>query len=261
MAQEPDSETLTLKSRVFENTRDLRILLPVGYRQSEKRYAVLYFTDGIGAWKGWGVPEIASDLWRLGEIEPLIIVGIDNGGSTLESKDPARDRASEYWPYPDPTWEVNPPQAKGQLFPSFLFDEVMPLINETYRTHPARVGLAGSSYGGAVSLYTAMQFPSRIEFLLLESPSLQLGDGQLLKDAETQDNWPKSIYLGVGTAEGETKESQEFMLHSVRQLHHVLQASSQDLHLKLVVSPNATHWYDAWRERLPGALRFLVSNP
>jgi enterochelin esterase-like enzyme len=257
--------TLTLQSEVFANTRTLRILLPPGYDEpvnGTRRYPVFYFTDGIAAWDAWGVPEVVRKLREEKSIPELIFVGVDNGGSTPQSRNPVSDRASEYLPYADPSWIESPPEPRGKDFPKFLFDEVMPLINATYRTlpEPEHTGLAGDSYAGAAALFTAMQHPDKIGYLLLESPSLHLGGNQLLHDARQARKWPPAIYLGVGTKEGETEEIRRNMENSVRELHQILQSQPDSPRVLLVVSEGAEHSYDAWHQRLPRALTFLLQS-
>lgn len=263
VAQDTEAQTVELYSDVYKNTRNLHVLLPPGYFDSEnadRAYPVFYFTDGVAAWHMWGVPEVAKDLWEQGKIPPYIFVGIDNGGSTKETKNPGWDRASEYTPYADQTWVENTPTPKGKLFPKFLFEEVMPAINGRYRTdtHAAKTGLAGDSYAGAVSLYTGIQHPNRIGLLLLESPSLHIGNGQLIVDAENAGAWPRKVYIGVGTAEGDTAEIQNQMVSNVEQLHTIVENAADAPEVYFLLKEGAEHWYDAWRERLPYALESLL---
>lgn len=263
----PSVATLTLRSKVFGNTRKLRVLKPPGYddpKNQSVRYPVFYFLDGIAAFDAWGVPSTAEALWRQRAIPPMLFVGIDNGGSTLESANPVRDRASEYLPYPDQSWTAaDAPLPRGDLLPSFLFDEVMSLVNNRYRTNtdPATTGLAGDSFAGAAALYIAMKHPDRFGVLLVESPSLHIGRGRLLMEATSASVWPGAIYLGVGTKEGETPETQGEMLGNVRTLYASLQERMPGIRVHLVVTPGAAHGYDEWRHRLPVALRWLLGAP
>ena len=76
-------------SRVFRNTRFLRVWLPPGYDDSEnadRRYPILYLNDGQNLFEPstsfagveWQVDETADRLIREGVVPPMIIVGIDN---------------------------------------------------------------------------------------------------------------------------------------------------------------------------------------
>src|ERR1700690_789588 len=77
------------RSRIFRNTRFLRVWLPPGYDDAEnydRRYPVLYLNDGQNlfetstAFAGveWQVDETADRLIREAAVPPMIIVGMDN---------------------------------------------------------------------------------------------------------------------------------------------------------------------------------------
>src|ERR1700743_454871 len=90
-----------LNSHVFNNKRNIRVYLPPGYYRSQNKYPVLYMNDGSATVDAYRLKEVTDSLIKKGLIKPLIIVGIDNGGSTTTSKNPVRDRANEYLPWPD----------------------------------------------------------------------------------------------------------------------------------------------------------------
>jgi predicted alpha/beta superfamily hydrolase len=69
------------------------------------------------------------------------------------------------------------------------------------------VAVAGASYGAIAALYTALRFPDRIGMLLLESPSLHVGEGRLQAESKAARRWPPVVYVGVGTDEGETRDA------------------------------------------------------
>jgi enterochelin esterase-like enzyme len=251
-------ELLTLRSKIFANTRTIRVWLPPAYHQYSqraRRYPVFYFTDGIATFHGRQLDRIAEQLTRSGKIPPAIFVGMDNGGSTKESKNPGSDRANEYLPYPDDTLRPPVPSPQGKLFPAFLEQEVRPLVESRYRTTSA-IGLAGASYGATIVVFTAMEHPGRYQWLLLESPSLYIAEDILLRRAKTFDKWPPRVYVGAGTNEGEGEAKRE-MVEDVTRFTKSLQSRTMTC---LVVVPGAEHNEDAWRSRLPGALEFLLGS-
>jgi predicted alpha/beta superfamily hydrolase len=251
-------ELLTLHSKVFSNTRTIRVWLPPGYydwSKSASRYPVFYFTDGIATFHGRKLDQVAERLIRRGKIPSTIFVGIDNGGSTLESKAPLSDRANEYLPYPDEF--LSPPisDPQGKRFPEFLEREVRPLVESKYRTQ-GDVGLAGSSYGAAIALYTVMERPGKYRWLLLESPSLYIHNDELLRRAAKFHDWPQRFYVGAGTNEGEADAKRE-MVDDVRRLVKLLGDRTEACQ---VIVSGAEHGEDAWRARLPDALEFVLGN-
>jgi enterochelin esterase-like enzyme len=189
-------DTLQLKSNVFKNTRTIRVLLPPGYYEEANKstdYPVLYLNDGVALFHAYELQKTVHALIKDKQLKPFIVVGIDNGGSTLESTNPMRDRANEYLPWPDLA-EVNPDlkveAPTGKLYPEFLLHEVMPLIKNNFRIKEgaANTGLGGSSYGSLIALYTGLKYPDIFGMLLLESPSLYVFHKQILTDAKNKTN-------------------------------------------------------------------------
>jgi enterochelin esterase-like enzyme len=260
-------EVLTLHSAVFNNARHVRVWLPPGYDDAaamSRRYPVMYFTDGIATQHGRRLDSIAERMTQTGEIPPEIFVMIDNGGSTEEAHSPMRDRADEYLPYPDDPDSWQPPLTNphGKLFPVFLETEVRPLVESRFRTRvdAAHVGLAGSSYGGAIALYTAIVRPGHYGLLLLESPSLYIGDRALLHAMDGVRAWPDRVYIGVGTNEGATADARQEMVADARTLAGLLAQHASRTQTCLRVVPGAEHGEDAWRARLPAALAFVLGT-
>jgi predicted alpha/beta superfamily hydrolase len=254
----PRTDLLTLHSKIFGNTRSVRVWLPPGYddpSQVQSRYPVFYFTDGVASFHGRSLDATANKLIRKGMIPATIFVGIDNGGSTVESKSPGSDRANEYLPYPDDTLIPAIPVPHGNQFPDFLELEVRPLVESRYRTQDA-VGLAGASYGAAIALYTIMEQPGKYQWLLLESPSLYIDNNHLLRRSAQFHEWPQRVYVGAGTEEGKGDAKRE-MVADVKRLAKSLGA---DTTVCVFIAPGAEHGEGAWRLRLPLALKFLLGS-
>jgi enterochelin esterase-like enzyme len=255
-----DLDVRSFTSRVFHNTRMLRVWLPPGYKsfdQSSRRYPVMYLNDGQDLFDActsifnaqeWRVDETAMALIQNGRVPPLIIVGIDDAGK--------RDRPKEYLPFPDDTLRPAVPRVRGKDYPKFLLDEVMPFINREYRTDPdpAMTGLGGSSYGAGIALYTVMRHPGRFGKLLLESPSLYAHDNYLLRKAEGFTRWPEKVFIGVGSINEPVDD--------VHRLQDTLRRQGLGVPRLLVVEqPGTAHNEEAWAQRFPRALQFLYSRP
>jgi enterochelin esterase-like enzyme len=199
----------------------------------------------------WQVGETATRLIAEEKIRPLIIVGIDN----------TKNRASEYIPYKSKDPKVL--NAKGDCYPDFLQREVMPLIEERYAVlrGSANTGLGGSSLGGLITLYTQLAAPGVFGRLLIESPSLFVANGKILKQSARLRNWPQRIYLGVGTHEVGNADKDAKTVDDVRELESILRlAGLDDQRLKVLVEESAAHNEAAWAARFPEALEFLFSH-
>jgi predicted alpha/beta superfamily hydrolase len=250
-------------SRIFQNTRFLRVWLPPGYddpANRNRRYPALYLNDGQNLFEAaisftgveWQVDETSDRLIREGVVPPMIIVGIDNGG---------KDRHREYMPYRS----LQPMRLRvpGSRYADFLIREVMPFIDRDYRAAPGaqNTGLGGSSLGALIALYTAASRPNVIGRLLLESPSLWASNRQIIRQSRKIKRWPERIFLATGTAEAGRKDKDQSMVDDVRELAAILRrAGLDDQRLKLVVDEGALHHESAWAKRFPAALTFLFGK-
>ena len=251
------------RSRIFRNSRFLRVWLPPGYDDAvnaEQHYPVLYLNDGQNLFEGatsfngieWQVDETGDRLIREGVVPPMIIVGLDNA---------ARARIREYMPHR--SLQPMMMRAHGTRYPAFLFKEVMPFMARNYRVGigPENTGLGGSSLGALIALYTAAVRPGVIGRLLLESPSLWASNRQLIRQSRGVKRWPERIFLATGTAEAGRKDKDQSMVDDVRELSAILRRGGlDDSRLKLVVDEGATHHESAWARRFPEALAFLFGN-
>lgn len=255
-----------LQSQVFGNTRTIRVLVPAGYDAPEnraQRYPVLYMLDGQNLFdaclsdvshKEWQVDETVGRLTRERAIPQIIVVGIDH----------AREkRAYEYLPYRDFAGNPDMEEPAGKQFPTFLAKEVLPFVNQTYRTLTglANTGLGGSSYGGVATLYALMARPDTFGYALIESPSLSIGMGQLVRDTAPLIALPRKVYIGFGGREIDNPVISQKMIDLVQQVGTNFRAAGyDDSNLRVVIDADAKHDEVAWAKRFPDAVRFLFGD-
>jgi predicted alpha/beta superfamily hydrolase len=250
-------------SRIFRNTRMLRVWLPPRYDASDngaRHYPVLYLNDGQNlfdratAFAGveWQVDETADRLIRQEVIPPLIIVGIDNAQG---------DRIKEFLPYRS----FHPPvlRPQGKRYPDFLMNEVIPFVYERYRlaVGPENTGLGGSSLGALISLYTAMDRPGVFGRLLLESPSLFISNRKILKYSRAFRRWPDRVFLAIGTREAGREDKDKQVVEDVRELERSMRSAGlDDSRLLVKIAEGASHNEAEWTKRFPDALTFLFGK-
>ncbi|MET0406338.1 MAG: alpha/beta hydrolase-fold protein, partial [Cystobacter sp.] len=245
---EPKDKTL--------KARDVVVWLPPGYEQdTSRRYPVLYMHDGQNLMDAttaafsveWNVDETADRLVKANEVEPLIIVGIDN----------TEDRIAEYTPVP--FGDKYPDAGRADAYGRFLVEELKPFIDATYRTRTdaASTGLAGSSLGGLVSLYLGLRYPDTFNRLGVISPSVWWADRDIIDRVEKlQGPLPLRIWEDIGTNEGDGPEAETEA--DARRLYEALRAKGwDDSHLKYTVVPGGRHNEKAWSRRFADVLRFL----
>lgn len=249
----------------LNNKREIFVWLPLSYRQSGRRYPVLYMHDGQNlfdvqrSYAGeWEVDETMQRLATEG-IE-AIIVGLPNMGE---------QRMAEYNPYPG--WNL---RGRGSDYIEFLTQTVKPFIDAEFRTRPeaAATGIAGSSMGGLISLYGWLTQPQVFGFCGAFSPVFWLGRSKLQAAIAHAQPAMGRVYLDVGTAEGEVIARHSRVLRlilggdpdaeysaGVRGLHDALMARGfGPAALRYVEEEGAPHHESAWARRLPAALRFLL---
>ena len=282
-AQTPCAPTVTgtlrvesLASSIYGDRRTVRIWLPSEYElpeNAEKRYPVLYLFDGqtlfdtCTAFKNERELEVDETLTRLiadKKVRPLIVVGIDSTGR----------RSHEYRPFRDTVADPTAPEPIGKDLPAFVVDEVMQHVSGRYRVtaDPTETGIGGMSLGAVAAVYVLLNRSDRFGIGLIESATLPLGNGQLLRDTAFLARGPDRVYIGVGTTElavpgGDKFAAQLRMPLSVANPGFAKMSETLAAHFKaayinrpevtLVIEPNGNHTSASWARRLPNALTVL----
>lgn len=259
-------EIVPLESKVYHSTRMLRVLVPANYFSPHNRgrsYPVLYMQDGQNLFDEatahageWHMDETVEHLVGGFKIPPMFVVGIDNGGD---------QRSSEYLPYPDARNShdnvTGEKDVHGKEYARFVMTEVKPFIEKRYRISRGAMntGIGGSSYGAVISLYTALEYPGSFGHLLLESPPLWVGNGQLLKDVQKAKELPRKVYVAIGTKEdSEDPQQSAEAVKLVNDLEADLRKKGLGpTRLKVVIEEGGEHNEAEWSKRLPDAMLFL----
>jgi predicted alpha/beta superfamily hydrolase len=247
-----------IPSRYLGLTRRITVWLPPGWRVQRRRYPVLYLNDGQNlfepsrafAGQTWRVRETAAWLIRRRRIAPLVIVGIDHGDAR---------RGREYLPVDDDRHQ-GAKDPLGHEYAEFVTREVLPFVRREYPigAGPSNTGFGGSSYGAVAALHTTIVKPGVFGRLLIESPSLYVGDEYVLRRARAARRWPSRVYLGVGTTETSRADRNEETVDNVNKLGAILHgAGLGPRRLRVVVEEGGTHSEGTWARRLPNALEFL----
>jgi len=262
-----------VQSSMYGDRRTIRIWLPPEYdapQNAQKLYPVLYMFDGqtlfdaCSAFSGEGELQLDETLTRLivaKTVPPMIVVGMDSSGR----------RSYEYSIYSDPISNPGAARPIGRQLPKFVADEVMPFVTQRYRitTEPGRVGIGGTSLGAMAALYVLLQRPDRFSLGLLQSPTVPLGNGQMLRDTEFLGRGPDRVYIGVGAAELNGALAEKFAANLrttvaeanagfVRMAEvlstHLRNANLNHPEVTLVIEPGAHHNTASWVPRMPPAI-------
>jgi predicted alpha/beta superfamily hydrolase len=241
-------------SKYLPDLRDVIVYLPPGYEDSDQSYPVLYMQDGQNLFdprtsfipgRTWEFRERADAAIEVGEVEPLIVVGIYNAGDR---------RLAEYTHERD--WHLGGGEADE--YGLMLTRELMPWISGRYRVRPEReaTGLGGSSLGGLVTLYLGLRHAELFGKLAVLSPSVWWNHKSILGylNELAPQIWKRPrLWLDVGDGEGRR------VLHDAELLNHRLKANGwrpgETLHFEQVAG--GTHDEASWARRVRPMLRFL----
>jgi len=170
------------------------VSVPEGYYSSDKRYPVLYVLDGDVA---FGMAASIARYLQIGEnIPELIIVGIGYG---CLDKSAGEKRRRDYRPTPT---------GGAQYFLKFLEEELLPFIDNNYRTVPEERALNGYSIGGLFSLYTLFTKPEIFNRYIIGSPSLTWDNYSIFEYEENSSEkiGEKKIELFISAGSEESDE-------------------------------------------------------
>jgi pullulanase len=227
--------------------------LPPGYFETTESYPVLYMHDGQNLFDQatssageWQVDETCEMLIGNREIEPIIVVGIENTAA----------RCSEYtaWTNTDP--DVSCAGGDGDAYLQAIRDVLIPEVNRRYRTQtgPANTYMAGSSLGGLISVYAAYEYDGVWGRVAGMSPSYWWADQEMLNyaSAASKPTILTHFYQDMGTLEPG--------LDDLRTMRDIAagQGFAEGIDFLSVEAQGHTHSEDNWALRLPDVLRFLI---
>ncbi|WP_460613770.1 alpha/beta hydrolase [Hymenobacter seoulensis] len=259
--------------------RNVDIWLPPGYPKPGYRYPVLYMHDGQNLFNpktayggtAWEVDSALVQLAGRGTVRECIVVGIWNTELRFQEYTPAKP----YYLLPEAqraklaTERAGAPLSDAYL--QFLVTELKPYLDQHYATSRKRTDtfVAGSSMGGLISLYAALEYPkvfggaacvSTHWPLSLKENSSAFTEAML---AYLDKNLPKSnrrapkLYFDYGT----TTLDAWYEVHQLR-VDSLLQARGYSARNWMTRKyEGAAHNEASWQQRLPVPLEFLLAPP
>ena len=232
----------------LDKRRRVWALVPCDYHRTKKRYPVLYLQDAQNLFNehapfgNWAIDQKLGILKELG-FGDLIIIAIEHGGS---------DRIKEYSPFDTDKFG----SGEGALYAKFIIETLKPYVDRKFRSEPHRIhsGIGGSSMGGLISVYTAMNYPDVFSKWMIFSPSLWLSS-QIFREArDFENNEPSFVYLYGGKNESSSMEKELKLFTEILQRKAI---NNRFIHYKLSIDPVATHNEAFWGAEFPRAVKWL----
>lgn len=222
------------------------VYLPDDYDDfPDRHYPVLYMFDGHNVFfdsdatygKSWGMNTYMNITQK-----QLIIVAV-------ECNHEGDGRLMEYSPLSYQNTTVGKVVGKGKIYMDWLVNVLKPKIDARLRTLPGREHtiIAGSSMGGLMSLYAALEYNDVFQRAACLSPSLWVAPSKIIQMISmTQIKNDTCIYMDYGSKEIYNHAATAEALISVS---HLLLAKHVNLAFRIV--PGGTHSEASWERQIP----------
>lgn len=247
-------EKFEVKITPYQLMRTIHVYLPDDYHQSDERYPVMYYFDGHNLFndedatygKSWGIRDFLEHYDK-----KFIIVGI-------ECNHEGNKRLDEFSPYHyrTPYWgEVH---GTGDQLMEWVVEELKPLIDHKYRTYPFRecTGIAGSSMGGLMALYTIIRHNRWFSKAACISSAIGVCSRQLKEELAKADINPDTrVYLSMGTREGHGKSNLAIAISNNRWFADWFQKHGASSYLNIV--EGGMHNEASWEKENPVYFDYL----
>jgi predicted alpha/beta superfamily hydrolase len=196
-----NTQVKVFHSQIIDDDFYLYISLPDDNDQSDKKYPVLYLLDGDVA---FGMAASIARYLQFGNAIPeLIIVGIGYGAL---KKNEGNMRSRDY--------TISPRRGRSGTggapkFREFLKEELIPYIENTYRTVPNDRTISGYSLGSLFAVYTLFTEPGLFNRYIVGSPHLSWDEYRIFTVQEEAfnkfDDIKAKVFISVGSEEDEEK--------------------------------------------------------
>ena len=230
--------------------RKIWVYLPPNYENSQEKFPVLYMHDAQNLFGEASSPyqkwEIGRTLNQLFEATNwgCIVIGIEHG---------EEHRLAEYSPFPNP----NHGGGEGEAYLKFMVETLKPAVDTHFRTltDAQNTLMIGSSMGGLISVFAALQYGNIFGKVAAFSPSLWWSDDIYALAAQTPYNFVhKMVLLG-----GE-KESDEMLPDLLAMYYTLLDNGYFENKIHLDFYQDGSHTESFWGREFEKAIRWLMSE-
>lgn len=196
----PRTQVAPIRDSKTDRQYELYIKLPEGYSDNtDAKYPVIYTTDAV-----WHFDMLSGATEYL--MPEVILVGI-SWQKNLEDEREFVSRFRDYTVVKSETAEVPTGEASNHL--SFIRDDVIKYVENSYRANPDERTYFGYSLGGAFGAYALLAEPDTFKNYILGSPALGQRSAKYIDELEV-DTAPRQQVLNanVFVSIGELEESE-----------------------------------------------------
>ncbi|MBT5072608.1 MAG: hypothetical protein HN572_02285 [Kordiimonadaceae bacterium] len=167
-----------ISSEFYKEQRELQVYLPKSYRESDKKYPILYILDGQRYFFN-GVSAAQTLVDQFDMMPEIIVVGITTNSPERRSN------------------------LTGTTFLDFLENEVLSYIDATYRTSDERL-IFGWQHAGSLIVQALINRPQLFDAHIISDPFPLGGEGENTRVKQLEKKLTpqfKAIYILVLAAE------------------------------------------------------------
>lgn len=234
----------------LKRKRTIRLYLPPNYSSGEL-FPVIYMHDGQNVFDNatsfageWRVDEILDSLYTYRGFS-AIVVAIYND---------EKERLNEYSPWKNDSLGFG---GDGDRYVKFIVNTLKPFIDRHYRTLSGRENTAimGSSMGGLISLYAALEYPDVFGNAAIFSPSIWFAPRLSIYLQKYKHKKFQRIYFLAGEKEGGN------LVDDVNRSAELLRAAGFDdkCELKVKIVPDGRHAEWFWSREFGDAVRYMFN--
>lgn len=184
-------EHISFLSEILDETKEINIYLPLNYSEDTTlNYPVIYVLDGAideDFIHISGLVQFGSASW-VNLVPNSIVVGIVNKDRQHDFTFPSQNKKQ---------LKKMPTSGGSEKYIQFLKNELLPLINETYRVSDVKT-VIGQSLGGLLATEILFINPDLFDNYIIISPSLWWDNASLLETEIAKFQSQKRIYIAIG---------------------------------------------------------------
>ena len=249
----PDLKTHNIKSKFVDQEFIITVSMPIIHDNETEKFPVLYCLDANFFYPR----DITHMLQGIGEVPRFILVGIGYPGKHFLST--VNLRARDMTPFED---VMDMPPAEGFMkdvhvvkgkkyggaknFLEFIRQELIPFIDNNYPTLKGDRAINGHSLGGLFGLYVLFNKPDTFNKYIIGSPSIQWGNDNILKMAETfvanNNSLNAKIFMASGALEETGEDPESRTVTNMFRMENILRKKKlKGMELSTRLFPDETH--------------------
>jgi uncharacterized protein len=245
------TQTFDIYSESVGQKYTIYTYLPPDYNPKTDSLPVMYMLDAD--YQFYTVANYAAKMIKLGEIEPVLIVGIGYRGHTEDQ------RFRDYTPAPVSDFDDEYAEAGGaENFHHFISNELIDKIEKKYCTKGnLNRAICGHSLGGLFAYYSFFKHPGTFTKFLAASPSVWWDDlicFQLEKDLSMDTtHFEIGTQLLVTMGKGGEGTGGVFPIYVDEIFENVKSRQYKNFNTEFIELSNPTHaenWQDAYQKAL-----------